>query len=90
MRFHHSSFLPLLCYDDNTKCVFVNYLLRCESNPNPEEASQMEFVDVEEIMNDVLKNPGKYAAWFMPALLIATDGEEYGSMNKEVTDRIIY
>ena len=58
--------------------------------PNPEEASQMEFVDVEEIMNDVLKNPGKYAAWFMPALLIATDGEEYGSMNKEVTDRIIY
>ena len=61
-----------------------------EPMPNPEEASQMEFVDVEEIMNDVLKNPGKYAAWFMPALLIATDGEEYGSMNKEVTDRIIY
>ena len=74
--------------------VFVGWLgkdkLDKEPMPNPEEASQMEFVDVEEIMNDVLKNPGKYAAWFMPALLIATDGEEYGSMNKEVTDRIIY
>ena len=74
--------------------VFVGWLgkdkLDKEPAPNPEEASQMEFVDVEEIMQDVLKNPGKYAAWFMPALLIATDGEEYGSMNKEVTDRIIY
>ena len=58
--------------------------------PNPEEASQMLFLDVDEIMIDVLKNPGKYAAWFLPALLIATDGEEYGSLNKEASARMIY
>lgn len=61
-----------------------------EPLPCPEEASQMKFADVEEIMGDVLKNPGKYAAWFMPALLIATDGEEYGSMNSEASGRILY
>jgi isopentenyl-diphosphate delta-isomerase len=74
--------------------VFVGWLRKDkfdkEPAPNPEEASQMEFVDVEEIMKDVLKNPGKYAAWFMPALLIATDGEEYGSLNREASARIIY
>lgn len=74
--------------------VFVGWIggdgLNKEPDPNPEEAAQMQFVDVEEIMDDVLKNPGKYAAWFMPALLIATDGEEYGSKYSEVTDRIIY
>ena len=74
--------------------VFVGWLkndrLDKEPVPAPEEAAQMMFVDVEEIMNDVLKNPGKYAAWFMPALLIATDGEEYGSQYSEITDRIIY
>ena len=59
-------------------------------SPNPEEASQMLFLDVDEIMIDVLKNPGKYAAWFLPALLIATDGEEYGSLNKEASARMIY
>ena len=58
--------------------------------PDPEEASEMKFVDVEEVMTDVLKNPGRYAAWFMPALLIATDGEEYGSLNSEASARIIY
>ena len=58
--------------------------------PDPEEASEMKFVDVEEIMTDVLKNPGRYAAWFMPALLIATDGEEYGSLNREASERMIY
>ena len=61
-----------------------------EPAPNPEEASRMEFVDVEEVMQDVLRNPGKYAAWFLPALLIATDGETYGSLNKEASDRIMY
>lgn len=57
MRFHHSSFLPLLCYDDNTKCVFVNYLLRCESNPNPEEASKSTGLPIgtcKEIIHQVL------------------------------------
>ena len=58
--------------------------------PNPEEASRMEFVDVAEVMQDVLKNPGKYAAWFLPALLIATDGEEYGSLNSEASKLIKY
>ena len=74
--------------------VFVGWLksdcIDKEPAPNPEEASQMQFVDVEEIMDDVLRNPGKYAAWFLPALLIATDGEEYGSKFSEVTERIIY
>lgn len=74
--------------------VFVGWLrtdrLDKEPAPNPEEAAQMKFVDVEEIMDDVLKNPARYAAWFMPALLIATDGEEYGSKYSEVTERIIY
>ena len=74
--------------------VFVGWLrgdrLDKEPAPNPEEASQMIFVDVDEIMDDVLKNPAKYAAWFLPALLIATDGEEYGSKFSDVTDRIIY
>jgi len=58
--------------------------------PDPEEAAQMEFADVTEVMGDVLKGPGKYAAWFLPALLIATDGEEYGSLNREASARIIY
>ena len=58
--------------------------------PNPEEASRMEFVDVADVMQDVLKNPGKYAAWFLPALLIATDGEEYGSLNSEASRLIKY
>ena len=58
--------------------------------PDPEEASEMKFVDVEEIMTDALRNPGRYAAWFMPALLIATDGEEYGSLNREASERMIY
>ena len=57
--------------------------------PDPEEASEMKFVDVEDIMTDVLRTPGRYAAWFLPALLIATDGEDYGSMNRE-SERIIY
>ena len=74
--------------------VFVGWLKEDRLDrlplPDPEEASEMKFVDVEEIMQDVLKNPGRYAAWFMPALLIATDGEEYGSLNREASDRIIY
>ncbi len=74
--------------------VFVGWLKGSkpdkEPSPDPKEASQMTFVDVEEVMNDVLKSPGKYAAWFLPALLIATDGEEYGSLNKEASDRMIY
>ena len=74
--------------------VFVGWLrkdrLDKEPLPDPEEASEMKFADVEEIMEDVLRNPGRYAAWFMPALLIATDGEEYGSLNSEASKRIIY
>ena len=74
--------------------VFVGWLKKDRLDrlplPDPEEASEMKFADVEEIMADVLKNPGRYAAWFMPALLIATDGEEYGSLNREASDRIIY
>jgi len=74
--------------------VFVGWLkgdrLDKEPLPDPEEASQMEFVDAESIMKDVLKNPGKYAAWFLPALLIASDGEEFGSLNREASERIIY
>ena len=74
--------------------VFVGWLRKDRLDglplPDPEEASEMKFVDVEEIMQDVLKNPGRYAAWFMPALLIATDGEEYGSLNREASERIIY
>ena len=74
--------------------VFVGQLkgdrLDKAPSPNPEEASQMLFLDVDEIMIDLLKNPGKYAAWFLPALLIATDGEEYGSLNKEASARMIY
>ena len=74
--------------------VFVGQLkgdrLDKAPSPNPEEASQMMFLDVDEIMIDILKNPGKYAAWFLPALLIATDGEEYGSLNKEASARMIY
>lgn len=65
-------------------------MLGKEPEPNPEEAARMEFVDVTEVMNDVLKNPGKYAAWFLPALLIATDGEEYGSLNREASKLIKY
>ena len=74
--------------------VFVGWLKEDRLDrlplPDPEEASEMKFADVEEIMTDVLKNPGRHAAWFMPALLIATDGEEYGSLNREASDRIIY
>lgn len=74
--------------------VFVGWLkkdsLDKEPLPDPEEASEMVFTDVQEVMSDVLRNPGKYAAWFMPALLIATDGEEFGSLNKEASDMIIY
>ena len=40
MELHYSAYLPLLCFDDNTIYVFLNYLRRCESNPNPEEASK--------------------------------------------------
>ncbi|MGX8773806.1 MAG: isopentenyl-diphosphate Delta-isomerase [Bacillota bacterium] len=73
--------------------VFVGWLAKDRLDrlplPDPEEASEMKFADVEEIMADVLKNPGRYAAWFLPALLIAADGEEFGSMNRE-SDRIIY
>ena len=65
-------------------------LLDKEPQPNPEEASRMEFVDVADVMQDVLKSPGKYAAWFLPALLIATDGEEYGSLNSEASKLIKY
>ncbi len=65
-------------------------LLDKEPQPNPEEASRMEFIDVADVMQDVLKNPGKYAAWFLPALLIATDGEEYGSLNSEASRLIKY
>lgn len=65
-------------------------MLDREPQPNPEEASRMEFVDVADVMQDVLKNPGKYAAWFLPALLIATDGEEYGSLNSEASKLIKY
>ncbi len=65
-------------------------MLDKEPQPNPEEASHMAFVDVADVMQDVLKNPGKYAAWFLPALLIATDGEEYGSLNSEASKLIKY
>ena len=74
--------------------VLVGWLARGKQDkapaPNPEEASRMEFVDVEQVMQDVLRTPGKYAAWFMPALLIATDGEAYGSLNREASDLIKY
>ena len=50
----------------------------------------MKFVDVEHVMRDVLLNPDDYAAWFMPALLIATEGTEFGSLNPEASDRLIY
>ena len=57
---------------------------------NTEEAEEMKFVDVEHVMRDVLLNPDDYAAWFMPALLIATEGTEFGSLNPEASDRLIY
>ena len=57
---------------------------------NREEAEEMKFVDVEHVMRDVLLNPDDYAAWFMPALLIATEGTEFGSLNPEASDRLIY
>lgn len=59
-------------------------------HPDPEEADEMCFRDVDEIMNDVLMSPSKYSAWFMPALLIATDGQGFGSLNREASDRIMY
>lgn len=59
-------------------------------HPDPEEAEEMRFLDVEDIMKDVLLNPSAYAAWFMPALLIATDGQNFDSLNKEASDRLIY
>lgn len=58
--------------------------------PDSEEAEEMKFVDVEWVMHDVLLNPSAYAAWFMPALLIATDGTDFESLHKEASDRMIY
>lgn len=58
--------------------------------PDPEEAEEMKFVDVEWVMRDVLLNPAQYSAWFMPALLIATDGTDFESLHKEASDRMIY
>lgn len=58
--------------------------------PDPEEAEEMKFVEVGWVMRDVLVNSSKYAAWFMPALLIATEGTEHESLNKAASDRIIY
>lgn len=57
---------------------------------NREEAEEMKFVDVEQVMRDVLLNPADYAAWFMPALLIASEGTEFGSLNPEASGRLAY
>lgn len=57
---------------------------------NREEAEEMKFVDVDQVMRDVLINPAAYAAWFMPALLIAAEGTEFESLNREASDRLIY
>lgn len=38
---------------------------------NPEEAEEMQFVDIEWLCQDVLDAPGKYAPWFITALPIA-------------------
>ena len=57
---------------------------------NTDEAEEMKFVDVEWVMRDVLLNPSAYSAWFMPALLIAAEGTDFESMNREASDRIIY
>lgn len=57
---------------------------------NPQEAEEMRFVDVDWLMEDVLINTSKYAAWFMPALLIATEGSDFGSLHREASDRILY
>ena len=62
----------------------------CFEISNREEVEEMKFVDVEHVMRDVLLNPDDYAAWFMPALLIATEGTEFGSLNPEASDRLIY
>ncbi|MGN0702133.1 MAG: isopentenyl-diphosphate Delta-isomerase [Lentihominibacter sp.] len=59
-------------------------------NFNREEAEDMKFADVEQVMRDVMLNPADYAAWFMPALLIATEGTEFGSLNPEASCRLIY
>ncbi|MDO4518527.1 MAG: NUDIX domain-containing protein, partial [Bacillota bacterium] len=72
--------------------VFVGWLKDPESGftRNPEEADEMKFVDMNWLMKDVLLNSYKYSAWFMPALMIATDGTEFESQNKAASDRIIY
>lgn len=77
-------------FDHVLICWLRKDCLDKEPAPDPQEASRMEFVDVEQIMQDVLRHPGKYAAWFLPALLIATDGEEYGSLNSEASKLIKY
>lgn len=49
-----------------------------EFSRNPEEAEEMKFVKVEEIAEDVEKNPSKYAPWFITALPIAIAGRKDG------------
>lgn len=39
--------------------------------PNPEEASEMRFIPLEELKQDMLAHPEKYAVWFITALGIA-------------------
>lgn len=42
-----------------------------EFTPNPEEASEMRFVPLTELKQDMLENPQRYAVWFITALGIA-------------------
>lgn len=47
-----------------------------EFTPNPEEASEMRFVPLRELKQDMLENPQRYAVWFITALGIAEEAYE--------------
>ena len=42
--------------------------------PDPEEASELRYVPLSELKQDMLTSPEKYAAWFFTALGIAEEG----------------
>ena len=45
--------------------------------PSPEEASELRYVPVEALKQDMLASPEKYAVWFFTALGIAEQAREF-------------
>lgn len=77
------SFVYFAEYEDVCEYEYDHVFLSTYNGPitpNPEEISEIKWVDMEELQKDILKNPSTYTKWFITALpMVLKHIKEHGN-----------